>query len=184
MSDPPFSLSVCGIVVMYFKKSTISCPIYHSIYYIILIKHFYSSKNLLKKPPCASYMDSSWKWASGQLRVKGREGGAESETGKIFSPGFLSLNQKWGFALLTSFTHRCFHRKQMERDWVCHLLHTQQETEPCVWKRLSAPVLLLCEASLIHDGQKGIDFLEKKCFPGNSMEVLHLGVTSIHSNEI
>lgn len=80
MSDPPFSLSVCGIVVMYFKKSTISCPIYHSIYYIILIKHFYSSKNLLKKPPCASYMDSSWKWASGQLRVKGREGGAESET--------------------------------------------------------------------------------------------------------
>lgn len=46
MSDPPFSLSVCSIAMMYAKKSTISNPIYHGIYYIKSTEHFYNIKNV------------------------------------------------------------------------------------------------------------------------------------------
>lgn len=68
---------------------------------------------------------------------------------------------------------------RVERDQVCHLLHTQQETGCCVRKRL------LCSSvkpSLGHHVPKGIDVLKKQCFPGNSMESFHLGVASTHYN--
>lgn len=180
MSDPAFCLSVCIIVIMYLEKSTISYTIYHSMYYIISIKHFCSIKNLLKKKkkyaPC---MDSNWKWGPGQLGVKGREGVQEGKEAKSLVPGTLSLSQKWGFAPCTSYTHRNLFPGWKEIEWVTYC--TSSEKQDLVYQEAA---LLLCEAPLSHDGQKGIDFLEKQCFPGNATEVSHLGVNSIYYNEI
>lgn len=107
-------------------------------------------------------MDSSWKWGPGQVRVKGREVGTEGEQGKVFGSGFLSLSQKWGLAPFTSSPHRNLFPQKTDgkRSNVPPAAHPARSRTLC----LKEALLLLCEASLSHDVQKGIDFLENSVF--------------------